>query len=291
MMLNGAITNPRPLKSLSSRQVVHCIYKWVMDELVRLVSGPSVAALVVVEVEDNVLSDDFCYEEALRLLPLGVQARVNAKKVAHDRYITLSNRILQSCVAQLVCGGRDVSFHTGKYGKPYLDDPNVSFSMTNGEQYVCMFVVRAPCTSGMDVGIDIASTNDFKCEDDLEIYRDVLADEEYSAIQEACLGDMKSKFAFYWSIKESYTKYLGVGLNFDLKSIDGSGSIPPTRTGSGYTENRILDLIFKSFWVDDEEIVSYCYLENTAENLSPKVFRLRITDIIDYMKTNKEMFH
>lgn len=252
-----------------------------MDQLVAL-SGSAHAVLVVCTVDDQVFADDFSYEEALRLLPLVAQAKVNAKRVAHDRYVALSNRLLQLCVSRIETGREEVRFSAGKYGKPYLEDSLAQFSMTNGEKYVCMFVVKPEKSiNGLEVGIDIASTNDFTSMDDLALYKEVLSDGEYAELaKETDLSTMKTKFAFYWSLKECYTKYLGVGLNFDLKTIDGSKLSHPSSTTIQVT-NVINNLLFKSFWVDNSEIVTYCY---PRLNIQPITIHVNISDVIEYMQ-------
>lgn len=247
------------------------------------IAGGDHAVVLVCKVEDDVLIDDFSYEEALRLLPLPLQAQVHAKKMIHDQYIALANRLLQLCVSRIECGRDEVQFVPGKYGKPYLEDSHASFSMSNGTRYVCMFVMKTgESVTVSDVGIDIASKKDFTCVNDLEVYREVLSDYEHASIEnESSLDNMKSRFAFYWSLKECYAKFLGVGLNMDLKTIDGSKlTLPSTEE----VENNINNLVFRSFWVNTQEIISYCYPKVSTGKIEPIILQLTISDIIKYMK-------
>ncbi len=90
---------------------------------------------------------------------------------------------------------------TSEFGKPYICKPNVFFNLSHSENFICCAV------SSNQVGVDIEYHN---LKLNPYILSDVLSKERDS---------LQISFFDYWCLKESYLKYLGIGLLRPLESF------------------------------------------------------------------------
>ncbi|CCH42101.1 L-aminoadipate-semialdehyde dehydrogenase-phosphopantetheinyl transferase [Wickerhamomyces ciferrii] len=134
----------------------------------------------------------------------------------------LANQLLQRFISCLYLGTTDQSslvFKQNEYGKPYLVGSDFSFSMSNQQGYTSMVINP----NGKEIGIDLASCKDVeKFEQDyLNHFQNIFHENEFKLLEEHTNKDeLKLIFTTYWALKESYTKYLGIGLNSDLSSYN-----------------------------------------------------------------------
>ena len=91
----------------------------------------------------------------------------------------------------------------GKYGKPYYID-DFFYNISHSKNYICIVV------SNSEVGIDIEEDRNFSS----NLKERVLTLEE--------LGDSNINLVEYWSIKEAYSKYMGMGLYLHFNEISVS---------------------------------------------------------------------
>lgn len=224
------------------------------------------AVVVTVQAQkyiNKLQNDSFFFEECLRLLPL--DNAVLKKRYFEDQVTTLINRLLQLWGSRCAIGNDDlrnkIKFSKGQYGKPVLTDhhPQVTFSMTNGKLITSMFITQ---DIFQDVGIDIASVDDHTG-DRFDIFHDILAPKEINSLQNPQFSAVEKRklFARIWSIKESYTKFTGQGLNCDLQKIF-LPDISPTktviiRTSTVGTESN--KMTFVSRWIDFSNVLTVCY--------------------------------
>lgn len=90
-----------------------------------------------------------------------------------------------------------------EYGKPYLKNNEIYFNLSNSHDY-------SVCTiSNSEVGIDIEKIT-FKS----NIIDRICTEDEKKLIKNA------KDFTKIWTKKESYIKYLGIGLSYGLKNVD-----------------------------------------------------------------------
>lgn len=244
-------------------------------------NDPHIVVLTM-DVHLSYFRDEYNFEEALRLLPFEWQCRVIQKRAHKDKVTALCNRLLQLYGCRLELNTQAIDFTQGKYGKPFVKNTeSFNFSMTNGENFVSIIMTNLFQT---EVGIDLASINDFTSEGDLKIYEDVLSTEEYEKINnQTNLLDMKRLFAFYWSVKECYTKYLGFGLNGDLKNINVSLFSAPL-VNEAVSTFKLKDITFHSRWVSDNEILTYCFPAQ-YDFLKPIHAILNVVSVIEGIKT------
>lgn len=253
-------------------------------------------AVLVLNIANSGLQNDFNFEMAMRLLPLKDQASVLRKKFKSDQIKALCNRLLQlfGCLIMLkdlLDEKPELVFTRGPFGKPLLDtdamgiNHKLAFSMTNGEEHICMYLKRY-MESNNEVGIDIASNEDLHEPEELPLYKDVLTSTEYLTLNNSSQTDMKKLFAHYWSLKESFTKYLGTGLNIDLKKYD-FGTIEMDQP-STVTEFDGQVLLFRSFWVqeDKREVITICerHHPDGSNNIEvPKVLIVSFKQLLTYL--------
>ena len=90
-----------------------------------------------------------------------------------------------------------------EYGKPYLKNNEIYFNLSNSHDYsVCV-------VSNSEVGIDIEKIT-FKP----SIIDKICTEDEKLLIKNA------DDFTKIWTKKESFVKYLGVGLSYGLKNVN-----------------------------------------------------------------------
>lgn len=240
--------------------------------------------IYICDISDGYLNDPFNFETAIRILPLSVQNAILAKKGDKLKEIALSNRLLElfGCSKWTGFPKKDLKFARGKYGKPYLEDLFVEFSMSNGCNSVVMVV------QGTSVGIDVASTTDCKNWGDnyLEEFVDIFSDEEYAALQNSAHDQLDELFTYYWSMKESYMKLTGTGLNTNIKNIDLKclHILPKWEI---MTVERVIEdklVIFTSRWINEFEIVSTAtYGDQDMSLIKYQTIRHSAKDILNFL--------
>ncbi|CCF56763.1 hypothetical protein KAFR_0B04660 [Kazachstania africana CBS 2517] len=252
-------------------------------------SNQSWEAILAINVNESGLHDEFLFEKAIRLLPLTWQNHVLTTRSLYDRRTALCNRLLQifGCSVASKTSPKSLTYTCGRYGKPILaSSDSVKFSMSNGSTHTVMYLVNS-LNNNMEVGVDIASKTDIKSADEINLFEDI-----FSSAEQACISrcDDRSKiamFIYYWSLKESYTKFTGTGLNCELKAID-LGAINLCQDFSSIKRQiHGNSVIFQSQWINDDlnEIVTTC--QNSLKDDCFErtcIFILTFKDMINYLE-------
>ena len=100
---------------------------------------------------------------------------------------------------------KKLAFSLGAYGKPYLKNSNVFFSLS----HTAGAIVAAFC-DGEEIGADVERKNRPVNE---RMYPRVLSDEEQKTVKSS------EDFLRLWVQKEAFLKRLGVGITRDLRTI------------------------------------------------------------------------
>ena len=144
---------------------------------------------------------------------------------------------------------RELKWQTGRYGKPYLPDlPRIFFNISHCESCALCAV------SDSEVGADVQDSRGIS----EDIAETVCSAAELAMLREA--PDKELMLRKIWALKEAYLKYIGVGLNHDLKQLDFSeladGYILFSKYGGCFTctENERYDIAVcsKKFFSDTE---------------------------------------
>ncbi|MDF4221065.1 4'-phosphopantetheinyl transferase superfamily protein [Maribacter sp. M208] len=103
----------------------------------------------------------------------------------------------------------NIHFAKGKYGKPYLKDvTDIHFNLSHKSGIYVFICSRHP------VGIDIEKSRDNFVKPRMKPY---FSEQEWSKLHS--VDSNKLDFATLWSLKESYSKYHGLGLLLPFSSF------------------------------------------------------------------------
>ncbi len=104
-----------------------------------------------------------------------------------------------------------VEFHSGTYGKPFLEEfPEIHFNLSHSKKGVVCGVSASP------IGIDIADID----MQNLDCIFTALHPNEQIAVQES--ENPAKTFARFWASKESFLKFKGTGISKGLAELDFS---------------------------------------------------------------------
>ncbi|QLQ77991.1 hypothetical protein HG537_0A02380 [Torulaspora globosa] len=251
--------------------------------------------ILALDVKHANLEDDFRFERAIRFLSLSQQARIHQLKTVQGKFTAVCNRLLQLFGCSIASGVEigETLFEYGNYGKPRLKNcPQISFSMSNGRDYVVQYICRRNHGNCPELGVDIASKDDYLGDQDLEAFCEVFSEKEYEYLRSLDDCTRRSAFAFYWSLKESYTKYTGLGLNCDLSKLDyGEMQVPEVGNGSQRVIHKHA-MLFYSMWIPHggNEIITVCREDDLKKPMlsrwlksGPPVYTLTLDDIIEFL--------
>jgi 4'-phosphopantetheinyl transferase len=131
------------------------------------------------------------------------------------RYIVRRGRLRDLLSRYLGNTPPQVRLHAGPFGKPYLAEGDLRFSLSHSQGIALYAVVR-----GLEVGCDIEYRNHMlACEQ--------VADRFFSPLEARTLSSLpatQQAEAFFncWTRKEAYVKARGLGLSLPLDSFDVS---------------------------------------------------------------------
>jgi len=144
------------------------------------------------------------YDDACSVLPNYRIDKINKFKNVEDRKLSF----LAGYLIHNELGDFDKYIVKNKYGKPYFSGNPFYFSVSHSESKVIISFFDRP------IGCDIES---FNREIDLNISEKFFDRNEHSFIVSS--KNPKKEFIRMWTIKESYLKCIGTGLNKPLNSI------------------------------------------------------------------------
>jgi len=186
-----------------------------------------------------------------------------AKKVDKYRYFkdrklsALAYILLRYALIEEKGIDEKVEFEIGPYGKPFIKGmPELQFNLSHSAEGIVCGLANSP------VGVDIADID----ASNLDCMKSAMHPCEQHAIKNS--NDKARTFARFWSMKESFFKYIGTGIDGSIKSLDFSD----------YDENLFDYRLAKMQVVDSEKsvITAYC-----AELLPVRI--LTKIDLIDFL--------
>lgn len=170
--------------------------------------------------------------------------KTNSFKFKEDRLRSILSELLLK-YSLLKYGIEDMEIGYGKYGKPYLlNIKDFHYNITHSGDYVGIAISRCP------IGLDIEIID--KKIDINNIMPEVFSEEEIEFISNERDQD-KSRELFFelWTLKESYVKYTGEGLNcntkkFAFQKVDGKLYIVPRKERLFFWSSKYGDLHYIS---------------------------------------------
>jgi len=142
----------------------------------------------------------------------------------------------------------EVQFIKNNFGKPMLKNfKKIHFNLSHsGDWVVCGINYDYP------IGVDVERIKD----NNLQIAETFFTPEEYDYILNQPLKEMNKNFYKIWTLKESYVKAEGKGLNIPLHTF--SFDILPKEIQMYEGSNLSKKYCFQIFYLDDLHVVSVC---------------------------------
>lgn len=157
------------------------------------------------------LRDEKLFAEYYGAISRRRQAKINQMRFQKDKCLSLGAEVLlrQAC-RDFGINYQKASIAENPYGKPYFTDAGLKFNLSHsGERVMCIM-------SEQSVGCDVEQTEP----PDLQIAERFFSAEEAAQILAQTAPDRQADY-FYriWTLKESFVKCIGNGLQTDLASF------------------------------------------------------------------------
>lgn len=136
-------------------------------------------------------------------------------KADHDRHILAEVLLRYVICSRTKVKNAKIQLAARTDGKPYLiNNSDFFFNLSHSGSWVSCGI------SNQEVGVDIEECRDFIEEDDLLLAKRFFHPAEYAALLEASSLEEKQRLFFqFWTLKESFIKYTGKGLQTPLDSF------------------------------------------------------------------------
>lgn len=157
------------------------------------------------------LRDEKIFAEYYGAISRRRQEKINRMRFQKDKCLSLGAEVLlrQAC-RDFGINYQEASIEENPYGKPYFTDVELKFNLSHsGERVMCIM-------SEQNVGCDVEQLEP----PDLQIAKMFFSSEETAQILAQTTPDKQADY-FYriWTLKESFVKCIGSGLQTDLASF------------------------------------------------------------------------
>ena len=163
--------------------------------------------------DTGTLADRDLYEDLLSLVSSERKEKASKLSKETDRYNCLAAEILiRKAIEDLglsVCG---ISYGYNRFGKPYLKNvPGFFFSISHSGSHLLLAAGHSP------LGCDTEEIGDAR----MNVAKRFFSSTEYEAINDTDDPEERAcQFYAVWTMRESYIKALGQGLNKGLRSFE-----------------------------------------------------------------------
>lgn len=154
----------------------------------------------------KLLENNDVYNKAYQLISKDRKEKVDKLKFINDKKLSILAEIILKKALKELNLNNNIEYIYNEYKKPYLKN-NVFFNISHSGEYVICVL------SDNEVGCDIEYIRDI----DLKIAKKYFNNDEYQSIINS--NNKLDTFYRYWTLKESYIKLLGLGLNLELDSF------------------------------------------------------------------------
>jgi len=202
---------------------------------------------------------------AIKLIQPEEVSRIGKFYFRRDAHSSLIGRLLLRKCVQDSLGARndEIRFERDGYNKPILVRP-LSNNLSLNVSHQGDFVVLAADTEAR-IGVDVMKLEYSGGKDVNEFFRlmtQQFSGNEWTNIRKAKEeGEQVKAFMRHWTLKESYVKAVGLGLNLDLQRIEfeTNGSLKPARpitSTLGKLDAAVLEWAFEEHFIDSEHVVA-----------------------------------
>lgn len=171
----------------------------------------TMAEIYIIDINENITNA--MWNRILQIISKCKREQIEKYRFETDAKRSAYGEIL---IRYLICKrtnimNEDIEFSTNKYGKPYFNNQNeMFFNISHSGRYVvCGW-------SEHEIGIDVEKKNTAH----IEIAKKYFAEDEYKTIISKGEQEQSHLFYEYWTLKESYIKYKGLGLRIPLKQCE-----------------------------------------------------------------------
>lgn len=167
-------------------------------------------------------------------------------------------------------------YRYNKYGKPYLRDvEQLYFSIAHsGKWVICAF-------DDFEIGADVERVD----QDNLIVIEKVLSEDEKVLFCKMSPYNKVMQFCRIWTMKESFVKVMGMGLNYGLKCIN----TVELEKRKIFTIQGLGSYRFQSFMIDHKHFVSLCMSENSIFSIGDSVkyftFDISCKELVECKRT------
>ena len=188
------------------------------------------------------------------------QKRVDRYAKEEDKFLALGAGLLIRFLRKQFGIEEDLCYN--EWGKAYFPSRKICFNLSHSGEYVALAV------SEQEVGVDIQKQGEVR----EAIFPKVFTEQEIQGYQSA--EDKTDYFFSLWSEKESYLKYVGVGLSRPLSVVDFSAFVSQDHFACHFDENP-------AYLTKIRAIPGYsiCIASSSAE--IPVVHQLELSDLMD----------
>jgi len=152
------------------------------------------------------------YEKLMGVCAVGKREAVSKYRLEADQKRTVYGEVLARFMVAKKAGIRMKEIQVGRnaYGKPHVKDRSgIYYNISHSGKYVVCGLAAG------SLGIDIEEVRPI----DLDIAKSFFHPKEYDYIVSRETDQQIDSLYDFWTLKESYIKYLGVGLNKSLDSF------------------------------------------------------------------------
>ena len=237
---------------------------------------------------------------AMALIQAEERERIAKFRYRVDMMSSLVGRLLLRGFAASVLGLRntETQFSRTDRGRPVLvqDSRGWDYNVSHAGDWVVMAAAK-----GFRVGADVMRTRDTRVdrlEEFFGLMRKQFTDQEWLSIRggsEDCSEQKLERFFRHWTLKESYVKTVGTGLNIDLRTLNFKVEEPLVNNRViSSTKLEVEDV--KTSWqfeesiLDEEHVVSVAkdgLTENKIDEAELKFQVLNINQIFELMSNNQ----
>lgn len=220
---------------------------------------------------ENISSLDF--ENFIELVSFSRKEKINSFKKRNDSLRSL----LGACLVRYAfCNhyriqNQTLSFAIGQFGKPVCETiPDAHFSLSHAGKYVLVVL------DSHEIGVDIEKINKL----DLSIVSNFFSESEVDWLYSKNYNERIRSFFKLWTIKESYIKYLGLGLYKSLNSFEVviNGQIVSIRDSTEQTSNIDITEIN----IDKNYFANMCH----KKGISKEIKFVSHNEIINKLRNN-----
>lgn len=176
------------------------------------------------------------------------------------------SKLFQNKIIRDFCGN-EYKIAKNKYGKPFIEDfKSFNYNITHSKDIIACAVFKN------EVGIDIEYIDEIDYIGIIEHY--------FSTLEQAeILGSKKplEYFYTYWTIKESFLKWMGCGLNVNLRSLEVKQS--KNQFELYYNDKRV-ECRIETIILDNKYILTTCEKKSFSHE-KKEIVNVKLSDVIN----------